>query len=107
MRAFVSLRRKADFVALRRHGRRVSTRILTLYRSNCLPGDRSSIVGITVAKTIGKAVVRNKLRRRICAIVDELLAGQAPLRLLIVPRAAAAGVEFSLLRADVGAALRR
>jgi ribonuclease P protein component len=107
MRRFESLRRKADFIALRRHGRRVATPILTLYRGGSLPGDRASLVGITVAKTIGNAVVRNKLRRRISAIVGEALAEGAPIRLLVVPRPAAAGAEFTALRADLAAALKR
>ncbi|MBV8149286.1 MAG: ribonuclease P protein component [Candidatus Eremiobacteraeota bacterium] len=107
MRRFVALRRKADFIALRRHGRRVSTPILTLYCGGSLPEDRSSLVGISVAKAIGIAVVRNKLRRRISAIVSDALAQRERLRLLVVPRPGAASAPFSRLRTELTTALNR
>ena len=107
MRRFASLRRQADFSNLRRRGRRVSTPILTLYRGAALGGDRSSLLGITVSKAIGKAVVRNKLRRRLAAIVHEELAGRTPMRLLVVPRPSAAAVPFTALRSELQSALSR
>jgi ribonuclease P protein component len=107
MRRFLTLRRKADFMALRRHGRRVSTSILTLYRGDAPSGDPTSLVGISVSKTIGKAVVRNKLRRRISAIIHEALEERPPMRLLVVPRSAAASAAFATLRADLASVLSR
>ena len=106
MRRFASLRRKADFVALRRHGRRFSTASLTIYRSPGGSEDRLSAVGITVGKTIGKAVVRNRLRRRLAALVDAALRDRAPVRLLVVPRPVAATAAFATLRAELDAAFR-
>jgi len=108
MRRYASLRRRADFARLRRHGRRAAGRILTLYLTDALPRDASSLVGITVNKAIGKAVVRNKLRRRLAAIVDDALAesGRA-LRMVIVARPGAAQADFAALRADFLSALRR
>ncbi len=73
MRRFASLRRQADFARLRRQGRRVTTKSLVIYRSDSLSGDDSSLVGITVSKSIGKAVIRNKVRRRLAAILHEAL----------------------------------
>ena len=84
MRRFTSLRRQADFARLRRHGRRVSTKSLVIFHSDPLPSDPASLVGITVSKSIGKAVVRNKIRRRLAAIVDERLARLRAMRLLVV-----------------------
>ena len=107
MRRFASLRRQADFIRLRRRGRRASNPILTLYRSELLPGDVTSLVGITVNKSIGKAVVRNKVRRRLAAIVDDALDGRQPMRLLVVPQPAAAQAGFDALRAAFAAALAR
>ena len=100
-----SLRRQADFARLRRAGRRISTQSLTIYRSNALAGDASSLVGITVSKSIGKAVLRNKLRRRLSAIVREALAPQCAMRLLVVARPAAAQLSFADLKAEVTSAL--
>ena len=77
MRRYASLRRRADFARLRRHGRRLAGRTLTLYLADAFPRDASSLVGITVNKAIGKAVVRNKLRRRLAAIVNDALASPA------------------------------
>lgn len=106
MRRVASLRRQVDFARLRRQGRRVSTKNLTIYRSDALPGDASSLVGITVSKSIGKAVVRNKLRRRLSAIVREALEPHRTMRLLVVARPVAANAQFSDLRAEVTSALR-
>jgi ribonuclease P protein component len=105
MRRVASLRRQADFARLRRQGRRVSTKSLTIYRSDGPPGDAPSLVGITVSKSIGKAVVRNKLRRRLSAIVREALASRAAMRLLVVARPVAADAHFSDLRSEVTSAL--
>ena len=104
MRRLASLRRQADFARLRRAGRRVSTKSLTIYRSDSLADD-TSLVGITVSKAIGKAVVRNKLRRRLSAIVREALPSCRPMRLLLVPRPSAVGVSFADLKAEVTSAL--
>ncbi len=106
MRRFKTLKRQADFARLRRQGRRISTRNLVLYRSDPLAGDDRTLVGITVSKTIGKAVTRNKLRRRLAAIVHDALAQGGRMRLLLVPRPVAAQARFAELRAEVGAALK-
>ncbi|MGA7201923.1 MAG: ribonuclease P protein component [Candidatus Cybelea sp.] len=105
MRRVASLRRQVDFARLRRQGRRVSTKSLTIYHSGAPTGDAPSLVGITVSKSIGKAVVRNKLRRRLSAIVREALSSRAAMRLLVVARPVAAEARFSDLRAEVTSAL--
>jgi ribonuclease P protein component len=107
MRRFTSLRRQADFARLRRRGRRVSSKSLILYRDEALPNDPSSLVGITVSKSIGKAVIRNELRRRLAAIVHEALGRHRAMRLLIVARPIAADATFGDLRAEVTLALER
>lgn len=107
MRRYASLRRRADFARLRRHGRRVAGSTLTLFFTDALPSDAVSLVGITVNKAIGKAVVRNKLRRRLAAIVNDALAQARALRLLVVARPAAARADFATLQSDLVATLRR
>ena len=99
-----SLRRHADFARLRRYGRRIATKNLRLYLGDAREGAVSSLVGITVSKSIGKAVVRNKLRRRLSAILRELLPSQQQMRVLIVPRPSASELAFVDLRAEVRAA---
>lgn len=107
MRRFASLNRQADFARLRRQGRRVTTKSLVIYRSEPLPSDVSSLVGITVSKSIGKAVIRNKLRRRLAAIVHEALEHHRAMRLLLVARPVAALARLRDLRAEVTSALER
>jgi ribonuclease P protein component len=107
MRRFTSLRRQVDFARLRRQGRRAATKSLIIYSTDPLPGDDISLVGITVSKSIGKAVLRNKLRRRIAAIVHEALALRSAKRLLVVARPQAASASFADLHAEVTSALER
>jgi ribonuclease P protein component len=107
MRRFASLRRQADFARLRRQGRRVTTKSLVIYRGDPLPSDASSLVGITVSKSIGKAVTRNKLRRRLAAILQEALASHRAMRLLVVARPLAAETPFITLQAELSSALER
>ncbi len=107
MRRFTSLRRQADFIGLRRRGRRISTPALTLYYDGDVPAASTSLVGIAVSKAIGKAVQRNQLRRRLKAIVNDALAKRSPMRLLIVARPVAAGATFAALRSDLLSALER
>ena len=107
MRRFASLRRRGDFARLRHRGRRIATKNLTLYLTDALPGDATPLVGITVNKSIGKAVVRNKLRRRLAAIVDEALVRERAIRLIVAARPAAADLSFAALRDELAAALGR
>jgi ribonuclease P protein component len=107
MRRFASLSRQADFARLRRQGRRISTKSLVIYRSDALPGDRSALVGITVSKSIGKAVTRNRLRRRLAAIIHEAFSRGGALRLLVVARPTAGEAAFHDLRVELTSALER
>jgi ribonuclease P protein component len=106
MRAFASLRRSGDFNRLRQRGRRTATDALTIFRDHAREYDTASLVGISVNKAVGKAVVRNRVRRRLLAILQEMLPGRESFRLLIVARPTAAGATFSDLRSQVGTALR-
>lgn len=104
MRSFASLRRSADFARLRQRGRRVASNALTVFKADPHPRDRSAIAGITVGKPVGKAVVRNLVRRRVAAILHEALAGRR-LRILVVARPAAAEASFAQLRNELERAL--
>jgi ribonuclease P protein component len=105
MRRFASLRRTGDFTRLRQRGRRVATANLTLYRGPAAPEDERPVVGITVSKSVGTAVTRNTLRRRIAACLQETLPPGLRLRLLIVPRPSAALLRYHALCEEVRRAL--
>jgi ribonuclease P protein component len=104
MRSFASLRRRAEFAALRRRGRlrsRPTLLVYTLADRNA----RRSVAGISVDRRVGTAVVRNLVRRRIGAALHEYLTGRTPARILVIARPAAAFVPFDRLRGDLRGAL--
>jgi ribonuclease P protein component len=104
MRSFASLRRRAEFAALRRRGRLRSRPTLLVYALAGQPG-RRSCAGISVDSRVGKAVVRNLVRRRIASILHEALSGKASARVLVVARPAAASADYGRLRGDLRGAL--
>jgi ribonuclease P protein component len=104
MARLASLRRSAEFSRLRQRGRRISSSALTVFRAEPFPADRSAVVGITVGKPVGRAVVRNTVRRRVAAILREALAGRR-LRILVVARPSAATTPFAQLRNELLRAL--
>ena len=61
------LSRSRDFDAVYRHGRSVSTRYLTLYwfaREDGVEAEAARL-GLAVPKSVGSAVVRNKMKRQL------------------------------------------
>ena len=104
MRPFDSLRRKAEFGAVTRRGRRRGGRHLTVF---ALParGARPR-AGVTVGKAVGIAVVRNRVRRRVKSILERLLAA-TPVDVVVVARPGAGQATFSDLEAELDAALGR
>ncbi|MBV8727307.1 MAG: ribonuclease P protein component [Candidatus Eremiobacteraeota bacterium] len=100
MRSFASLRRRGDFSRLRRQGRRIASNLLTVYRADAASGQ--TLVGISTGRALGGAVTRNRVRRRILAILDELSRnGGLPKRLLIEARTSAANARFDQLRNEL------
>jgi ribonuclease P protein component len=106
MRRFASLRRSGDFARLRARGRRTATANLTMFRGEPAPADTHALVGISVSKSVGKAVVRNRIRRRLAACIHELLPDGARLRLVVIARPSAAGATYSTLCAEVRQVVR-
>lgn len=102
MRRFEALRRTGEIAALRRRGVRLSAKALYGY------GDRQgtrSTVAVAVAKNVGGAVVRNRIRRRVRGALEAAPPPERPIRLLVVARPAAAGVSYAAIAGDVAAML--
>ena len=105
MRVYGSLRRRNEFARVQRRGkRRVGDQLILLV----LAGRDRSRVGITITKATGNAVVRNRLRRRIKAVLDRQPLAGAPYRdYLFIARPGAGAAPFASIRADVERLLGR
>lgn len=101
------MRRSADFQLAVRGGARGGRDSLVVHlttRTDLGPGP---VVGFVVSKAVGNAVVRNKTRRRLRAIVRDQLE-QLPSETLMVVRALppAADRDYAQLSEDFTGALR-
>jgi ribonuclease P protein component len=62
----------------------------------------ASRVGITVSRAIGDAVVRNRLRRRVKAILDRTTFGRPPHRdIVLIARPGAGEADFAAVAAEL------
>jgi ribonuclease P protein component len=105
VRAYESLRRKGDFQRLMRRGRKRAATAFVLFGVR-RPADRPARVGITVAKTVGIAVARNRTRRRVKSVLDALGASALDtMDVLFVMRPGAAEIGYDVLADDIARAL--
>lgn len=89
-----------------RQGAKAGTRTAVVYLART--GDANSMTGFAVSRAVGGAVVRNRVTRRLRAIMaDELV--ELPLGSRVVIRALpdAAAASFAQLRDDVAGGIRR
>jgi ribonuclease P protein component len=103
------LSRSRDFDAVYRHGRSVSTRFLTLWwyvRDEAVGAPR---LGFAVPKSVGNAVVRNRIKRRFRALAHDILPvnGVAGADHVLIGRADGLIRDFALLKADLAKALAK
>ena len=106
MPAYPTLRRRTDFTAVVRGGTLRSSRLLVL---RALATDAPvTRIGLATPATIGGAVQRNRVRRRLRELVraryGEMGAGWD---LLVIARPEAATADFGDLREALGALLRQ
>jgi ribonuclease P protein component len=103
------MRRSSDFGAAVRRGRRAGSRTVVVH---VLPGEASSqapvVVGFVVSKAVGGAVVRNRTKRRLRALVRPLLPRLVPgTRVVVRAQPAAALAPTPPLDRDLARALDR
>ena len=100
------LRRRADFEAIGRRGTARSTPLLVL---RSLRTDRTETrVGLSTPRTLGGAVQRNRVRRRLRELVRTRLERIGPgWDLLLIARPAAGGATHAELEAAIDALLPR
>lgn len=97
------LRTGADFSAVTRGGARAGSRVLVVHANQTDPqAVRPPRVGFVVSKAVGSAVLRNRVKRRLRALVAARLPA-LPLGVDLVVRAqpAAAGLSSSDLGTDL------
>jgi len=103
------LRRRAEFAATIRGGRRAGRGSLVVHLIAQTPPARTASAaraGFVVSKAVGPAVVRNKVRRRLRHLVrDRIAALPAGSDLVVRALPAAADRDYTELGADLDAAL--
>lgn len=104
------LTQRKDFLAAAEHGRRFRSSAFTV-QVNDQPrqAEDGLRLGLTASRKAGKAVVRNRIRRRLRAAAALALAGQAgrACDLVIVARPETLTADFSAMVADLAVALDR
>lgn len=104
MRWYERLRRQAEIAYIRRRGKRATALTFTAYLAE-LACSRPRI-GITISKAVGKAVVRNRIRRRLRGILDGTsLFLPERCGLLLVVRPEAAPASYDRLAGELAGAL--
>ena len=104
MRHEQRLTKRRDFAAVYRKGRAFAHPLVVLrLLPNQLPYSR---YGFTVSKTVGKAVVRNQVRRRLREGVRTLLV-QPGWDIVVIARQKAAAADFQTLRRATSGLLSR
>jgi ribonuclease P protein component len=102
------LRRRADFLRVRRIGIRFQTAHFVIYLAK-LPGPEAARLGLAVSRQIGNAVVRNRTKRRLresfrCSLKPVLCSGSA---VMVVARKGAAELKTQEVTAELKPALVR
>jgi ribonuclease P protein component len=102
------LRRRPDFNATMRLGRRASRPRLVVHLAFAETGEMPTRAGFVVSRAVGGAVVRNRIRRQLRHLVSARLATlPAGSRLVVRVLPAAASATAVQLASDLDAALAR
>ncbi len=103
-----SLRQRADFLFLQQHGQKWVTPAFVLHTKSSDPLELPH-VGFTVTKKIGSAVIRNRIRRRLRAVIDQVAAENLlpPWKISLTARSDALNKDFTELVRDTKWALRK
>lgn len=106
------LKRRSEFLRVARDGRKWAAPGLVLQawrRRGAAGAEAGSRVGLTVTRKVGNAVVRNRARRRLRAVAEEVLArhGREDTDFVVIGRAATLKRPFRLLIGDLEKALKK
>lgn len=102
------LLKKTDFGRVYESGSRVSSQWFSLVYAVREDNAGEPRVGFSIPRAVGKAVARNRIRRRLReAIRLELPAFHAPVDMVFHPRRNVLAAEFPALREEIRKAFRR
>ena len=107
------LRRRAEFLAVAAHGKKwVAPGVIVQFGAPVMAAPLpSSLVfyGLTASRKVGNAIVRNKARRRLRALAQEVLAlhAKSDQAYVLIARPATALRDFDALRIDIITALKK
>ena len=101
------MRSGADFARTVRRGDRVGTRTVVLHARLDPDAERGPLTGFVVSKSVGTAVVRNRVKRRLRHLVAEHLDGTPAAARIVVRALPAAASEPQRLSGDLDYAWSR
>jgi ribonuclease P protein component len=103
-----SLRHRAEFLHLQKDGQKWVTPAFIVHLCDSKVVDFPH-VGFTVTKKIGNAVMRNRIRRRLRAMIDQIAAEEnlPKVRIALTARSEALDKDFQELARDFKWALRK
>ncbi len=101
------LHHSAEFRFLQRYGVRAESANFVLYAGH-FAGDERWRLGMTVSRRVGKAVIRNRIKRRVRELFRRAKSLTPPgYDLVVVPRPELLDADFATLEADYRALLGR
>ena len=102
------MRRSSDFGATVRRGRRAGNSSVVVHVLTVPAEPQVPVVGLVVSKAVGGAVVRNRTKRRLRALIRPLLGRLTPgSRVVVRAQPAAAAASSTTLARDLVRALER
>ncbi|WP_159709698.1 ribonuclease P protein component [Geminicoccus flavidas] len=108
MAATEILKKRPDFLRVAKGRRWHGSGMVVQYAARIVPDERTGI-GFTASRKVGGAVARNRAKRRLRAVVRELVPTMAPagLDLVLIARPQTATLPYTVLREDLTQALAR
>ena len=107
--ALARLKRRRDYLRVAAAGRKAVAPGMVVQAWRRDDGDGAIRAGFTASRKVGGAVRRNRARRRLKALADELLprCGRPATDYVLIARRATVERRFDALRRDLQGALRR